>query len=163
MISLHRIPVVALAFFGTTACTIYPYNGQVLNHESDSLQFLGCSTTASSPITIQAQKAVAPFSWDTLGPIEHASATVSRTDSTGQNWFCWTTTRVIPAGYWVSGFPLVAPSATLRVLDQGAATWSFGNDPTWCSSQGIPALTNAPPCALKPETQPQIRVYASSL
>lgn len=155
MSSFQRACLILLACVGATACTIYPYNNEVIAHTTDSVPFLGCSVEPSHPITIQSQS-IATGEWQTLGSIEHASATVSQTDSTGLNWYCWTTNRVIPQSAWAFlDFPIpnpmnIIPMARVRVLDNGGTTWTFENDPKQCPQTGRNALTNQTPCALSP-------------
>jgi hypothetical protein len=147
------------ALLTASACQIYPYAGQVTKSTTDKILFEGCSLGPNDTITLQAINfSRNPNSWESLGTIARSSSTVTNTDSTGRNWYCWSSPNVLPSQYWYAdGTSPIAPAiipglffARTMVLDNGSPVWTFQNPPGDCPQQGALAFTGSPPCAVSP-------------
>ncbi len=152
-----------------TGCSFEPYNGEHYSTTRSTVTFEGCSTHPNSPIAITAARVVDPHevfpsapppgNFATIGGTA-SSSTVTETDSTGTNWYCWSASGVVPAGFWSQlGASINSPlapglySTWVRLLDNGSPVWTYFSDPRSCpQNPGAAQLTNASPCAFSPST-----------
>jgi hypothetical protein len=140
-----------LAVVSSTGCTFSPYNNEIFANTTTAVPFEGCSSSSSSPISIQGAIGLGgppPVQWRAIASTTSAS-TISYTDSSNVNWYCWSASVAVPRAYWTVPLLGGSPVAVVRTLDNGTPNWVFNNNPNQCTKPyGIASMTNATPCAV---------------
>jgi hypothetical protein len=145
------LTVFPLVLFAS-GCLISPYALENFATTATAIPFEGCSLSANSPIQINTVywPGEKPPVLIPLGSTT-SSGSVSYTDSTGLNWYCWRVNVTVPEQYWWFTNPSDGFATVVKVTDGGDPLWTYANDPTQCTQAwGAAQLTDSAPCALSP-------------